>query len=109
LFLRQTSRSPSKTSARPYGKTVAVEPLSFSLTVGSTRGLLGGNSAGKTTAIGMIMGLLEPSSGSIHAFGHDMARERYQVLGRMNFESPYVDIETRPRSASPAKFIVCGP
>jgi ABC-type Mn2+/Zn2+ transport system ATPase subunit len=51
--------------------------------VGSTKGLLGGNDAGKTT-IGMIMGLIEPKSDSIHAFGHDMAQE----LGRMNLASP---------------------
>jgi ABC-2 type transport system ATP-binding protein len=80
---------------KTYGKTVAVGPLSFSLTVGSTTGLLGGNGAGKTTTIGMIMGLIEPTSGSIHAFGHDMAHERHQVLGRMNFESPYVDMPHR--------------
>ena len=80
---------------KTYGKTVAVGPLSFSLTVGSTTGLLGGNGAGKTTTIGMIMGLIEPTSGSIHAFDHDMAHERHQVLGRMNFESPYVDMPHR--------------
>ena len=67
---------------KTYGKTVAVGPLSFSLTVRSTTGLLGGNGAGKTTTIGMIMGLIVPMSGSIHAFGHDMAHERYQVLGQ---------------------------
>ena len=80
---------------KTYGKTVAVGPLSFSLTVGSTTALLGGNGAGKTTTIGMIMGLIEPMSGSIRAFGHDMAHERHQVLGRMNFESPYVDMPHR--------------
>jgi ABC-2 type transport system ATP-binding protein len=80
---------------KTYGKTVAVGPLSFSLTVGSTTGLLGGNGAGKTTTIGMIMGLIEPMSGSIHVFGHDMAHERHRVLGRMNFESPYVDMPHR--------------
>ena len=80
---------------KTYGKTVAVRPLSFSLAVGSTTGLLGGNGAGKTTTIGMIMGLIEPTSGSIHVFGHDMAHERYRVLGRMNFESPYVDMPHR--------------
>jgi len=48
--------------------------------------LLGGKGAGKTTTIGMIMGLIEPTSCSIHAFGHDMAHERHYVLGRMNFE-----------------------
>ena len=67
--------------------------------MGSTTGLLGGNGAGKTT-IGMIMGLIEPTSGSIHAFGHDMAHERHQVLGNMNFESPYVDT---PRAAQSAR------
>jgi ABC-2 type transport system ATP-binding protein len=78
-----------------YGKTHAVGPLSFSLTVGSTTGLLGGNGAGKTTTIGMIVGLIEPTSGSIRVFGHDMAHDRHRVLGRMNFESPYVDMPHR--------------
>jgi ABC-2 type transport system ATP-binding protein len=80
---------------KTYGKTVAVGPLTFSLTVGSTTGLLGGNGAGKTTTIGMIMGLIEPTRGSIRVFGHDMAHERHHVLGRMNFESPYVDMPHR--------------
>ena len=78
-----------------YGKTVAVGPLSFSLAAGSTTGLLGGNGAGKTTTIGMIMGLIEPTQGQILVFDHDMAHERYHVLGRMNFESPYVDMPHR--------------
>jgi ABC-2 type transport system ATP-binding protein len=80
---------------KTYGKTHAVGPLSFSLTVGSTTGLLGANGAGKTTTIGMIMGLIEPASGSIRVFGHDMAHERHHVLGHMNFESPYVDMPHR--------------
>ena len=78
-----------------FGKTVAVKSLSFSLSAGSTTALLGGNGAGKTTTIGMIMGLIAPTSGTIHAFDHDMAHERHQVLGRMNFESPYVDMPHR--------------
>ena len=65
---------------KTYGKTVAVGPLSFSLVAGSTTGLLGGNGAGKTTTIGMIMDLIEPTSGLIRVFGHDMARERHHVL-----------------------------
>jgi ABC-2 type transport system ATP-binding protein len=68
--------------------------------VGSTTGLLGGNGASKTTIIAMIMGLIEPMGGSIHAFGHDMAHERRYVLGRMNLESPYVDT---PRAAQSAR------
>ncbi len=70
-------------------------PLSFSLATGSVTGLLGGNGAGKTTTIGMIMGLIEPTAGRIEIFGQDLARNRYQLLGRMNFESPYVDMPHR--------------
>jgi ABC-2 type transport system ATP-binding protein len=80
---------------KTYDKTIAVRSLSFSLVAGSTTGLLGGNGAGKTTTIGMIMGLIEPTSGSIRVFGHDMAHDRHRVLGRMNFESPYVDMPHR--------------
>ncbi|TPV99075.1 MAG: ABC transporter ATP-binding protein NatA [Beijerinckiaceae bacterium] len=84
-----------KDICKSYGETVAAGPLSFSLTVDSTTGLLGSNGAGKTTTIGMIMGLIEPTSGSIRVFGRDMAHERHHVLGRMNFESPYVDMPHR--------------
>ena len=54
---------------KSYGKAFTVGPLSFSIATGSTTGLLGGNGAGKTTTIGMIMGLIEPTSGSIRVFG----------------------------------------
>ncbi|PWB82819.1 MAG: ABC transporter [Methylocystaceae bacterium] len=81
--------------SKTYDATVAVKPLSFELAIGSVTGLLGGNGAGKTTTIGMIMGLIEPTSGSIHVFGHDFLADRYAVLGRMNFESPYVDMPHR--------------
>jgi ABC-2 type transport system ATP-binding protein len=80
---------------KSYGTAFTVGPLSFSLARGSVTGLLGGNGAGKTTTIGMIMALIEPASGSIRIFGHDMAHERPKVLGRMNFESPYVDMPHR--------------
>jgi ABC-2 type transport system ATP-binding protein len=80
---------------KSYGATYAVGPLDFALAPGAVVGLLGGNGAGKTTTIGMIMGLIEPSSGSIRVFGCDMARERHNALGRMNFESPYVDMPHR--------------
>lgn len=81
--------------SKSYGETFAVGPLSFSLATGSVTGLLGGNGAGKTTTIGMIMGLIEPTTGRINVFGRDIARERHLVLGRMNFESPYVDMPHR--------------
>ncbi|HEX4768687.1 MAG TPA: ABC transporter ATP-binding protein [Lichenihabitans sp.] len=78
-----------------YKGHAAVKDLSFSVAGGSITGLLGGNGAGKTTTIGMILGLILPTSGRVSVLGADMARERHRVLGRMNFESPYVDMPHR--------------
>ena len=78
-----------------YKTTRAVDDISFSIARGSITGLLGGNGAGKTTTIAMIMGLVSPSSGSIEVLGHPMPKESAEVLGRMNFESPYVDMPSR--------------
>ena len=78
-----------------YKGVAAVDGISFRLAPGSITGLLGGNGAGKTTTIAMIMGLVTPTSGTVTVLGADMPRERYRVLHRMNFESPYVDMPTR--------------
>jgi ABC-2 type transport system ATP-binding protein len=78
-----------------YGEVVAVDAIDFSLRRGSVTALLGGNGAGKTTTIAMLMGLVTPTSGEARVLGADMARERYRVLHRMNFESPYVDVPMR--------------
>src|SRR4029077_11789411 len=78
-----------------YQRGMAVDGISFTLPVGSLTGLLGGNGAGKTTTIAMIMGLLTPTSGAVRVFGADMPRQRYRVLHRMNFESPYIDMPMR--------------
>jgi ABC-2 type transport system ATP-binding protein len=78
-----------------YKQTRAVDGISFSLPRGSITGLLGGNGAGKTTTIAMIMGLVLPTSGRVRVLGHRMPEESAEVLGRMNFESPYVDMPMR--------------
>jgi ABC-2 type transport system ATP-binding protein len=78
-----------------YNNATAVDGISFALPEGSVTALLGGNGAGKTTTIAMIMGLVAPTSGRVTVLGADMARERYRVLHRMNFESPYVDMPMR--------------
>jgi ABC-2 type transport system ATP-binding protein len=78
-----------------YRDVAAVDGISFRLERGSITALLGGNGAGKTTTISMLMGLVVPTSGEARVFGADMARERHQVLHRMNFESPYVDVPMR--------------
>jgi ABC-2 type transport system ATP-binding protein len=78
-----------------YKQTRAVDDISFRIARGSITGLLGGNGAGKTTTIAMIMGLVLPSSGRIEVLGHPMPDKSASVLGRMNFESPYVDMPSR--------------
>jgi ABC-2 type transport system ATP-binding protein len=78
-----------------YATSVAVAEVSFFLSPGSVTGLLGGNGAGKTTTLAMIMGLVTPTSGAVRVLGAEMPRQRYRVLHRMNFESPYVDMPMR--------------
>ena len=73
----------------------AVDNVSFSLDKSSITALLGGNGAGKTTTLSMLLGLLRPSSGSIRLFEQDFIKNRFAVLSRMNFSSPYVDLPQR--------------
>src|SRR4051812_39138748 len=80
---------------KQYKTARAVDDISFRIARGSITGLLGGNGAGKTTTIAMIMGLVLPTSGRIHVLGHPMPEESDAVRGRMNFESPYVDMPMR--------------
>ena len=77
-------------------KTVpAVDGISFTLAPGTITGLLGGNGAGKTTTIASIMGLITPTCGRVSVLGAQMPQQRYRVLQRMNFESPYVEVPMR--------------
>jgi ABC-2 type transport system ATP-binding protein len=78
-----------------YGTVLAVDEISFSVPAGTTVGLLGGNGAGKTTTIALLLGILVPTAGSITVLGHDMARDRFRALARMNFSSPYVSLPQR--------------
>jgi len=80
---------------KAYKTATAVDGISFALPAGSITGLLGGNGAGKTTTIAMLMGLVSPTAGAIRVLGADMPRQRYRVLARMNFESPYVEMPMR--------------
>src|SRR5450830_2020753 len=78
-----------------YKGATAFDGISFRLPTGSITGLLGGNGAGKTTTIAMILGLVTPTSGTVTVLGAQMPKERYRVLHRINFESPYVDMPMR--------------
>jgi ABC-2 type transport system ATP-binding protein len=78
-----------------YKTTRAVDDVTFRIARGSITGLLGGNGAGKTTTIAMIMGLVLPTAGRINVLGHPIPSQSDAVRGRMNFESPYVDMPMR--------------
>ena len=78
-----------------FGRTRAVDNVSFNVELGSITALLGGNGAGKTTIISMLMGLLVPTSGRIRILGNDIAKNRYSILPQVNFSSPYVDLPNR--------------
>src|SRR6266540_4105349 len=95
---RPVSREPAIAVDRlvkVYKTSTAVDGISFALEPGSITGLLGGNGAGKTTTIAMILGLVTPTSGTVRVLGAEMPRQRYRVLHRMNFESPYVELPMR--------------
>src|SRR5690554_7549727 len=64
---------------KKYGDFTAVDNLTFSIGKGEVFGLLGPNGAGKTTTILMLMGLTEPSSGTVRIAGYDSTREPLQV------------------------------
>jgi len=84
LAVRQLSKS--------YRTTLAVDNISFAVDPHEILGLLGPNGAGKTTTINMILGVLEPTSGSITIDGFDLARHRRQALGRTNFAAVYAPL-----------------
>jgi ABC-2 type transport system ATP-binding protein len=78
---------------KTYGrKSVAVDRISFSVDSGEIVGLLGPNGAGKTTTISMILGILEPTSGSVSIDGLPLRTRRTSALERTNFAAVYAPL-----------------
>jgi ABC-2 type transport system ATP-binding protein len=75
-----------------YGSLDAVADVSFQVQHGEIVGLLGPNGAGKTTTINMVLGVLQPSSGSVEIEGIDIAQRRSQALARTNFAAVYATL-----------------
>lgn len=75
-----------------YGQTTAVDHISFSIKAGEIIGLLGPNGAGKSTTINMILGILEPTEGTIRVFGKELARERSAISRQVNFAAVYAHV-----------------
>jgi ABC-2 type transport system ATP-binding protein len=74
---------------KQYRDVVAVDDISFGVHAGEIVGLLGPNGAGKTTTINMVLGVLQPSAGSIRIEGIELARQRSQALAHTNFSAVY--------------------
>src|SRR5262249_55837955 len=72
---------------RTFGGFTAVDHISFDVKPGEVFGFLGANGAGKTTAIRMLIGLLQPSSGSARVAGYDVARDTEQVKRSLGYMS----------------------
>lgn len=79
-----------KNLVKKFGDVTAVDGISFSIEEGNITGLLGPNGAGKTTTIQMLLDLITPTSGDIIIFGKHMRDSREEILGKINFSSPYV-------------------
>jgi len=79
-------------AVKRFGPVAAVDGISFAVAEGSATALLGGNGAGKSTTIALLLGVLKPTSGRVRVLGADMVRDRYRALPWMNFSSPYVDM-----------------
>ena len=82
-----------KNLVKNFGSTVAVSNISFSIERNSTLGLLGPNGCGKTTSIGMMLGLITPTSGKIFIDNiYFNSKNRIKFLSLMNFASPYIEL-----------------
>ena len=79
---------------KQYNKILAVKDINFKINKGSIVGLLGPNGCGKTTTIGMMLGLIKPTPGSVLINGQNIENEnnRTKIIEKVNFISPYVEL-----------------
>tara|TARA_E500000178_G_C16879081_1_gene688099 strand:+ start:93 stop:824 length:732 start_codon:yes stop_codon:yes gene_type:complete len=82
-----------KNLVKNFKSTTAVDCISFEIKKNTTMGLLGPNGCGKTTSIGMMLGLITPSSGEIFISDEKLnSKNRIKLLSLMNFASPYIEL-----------------
>ena len=81
-----------KNIKKNYGKNEAVKGISFNIKEDEILGLLGPNGSGKTTTIGMLLGLLKPTNGEIFINGQKLEGNRIEILEQINFISPYIEL-----------------
>ena len=81
-----------KNLKKKYGSKEAVKGISFNIQKNEILGLLGPNGSGKTTTIGMMLGLLKPTNGEILIDGKKIEENRIETLKKINFISPYIEL-----------------
>jgi len=82
-----------KNLTKKFKNSLAVNKINFNIEKNKTVGLLGPNGCGKTTSIGMMLGLIKPSEGEIIIDNVNLEKaNRISVLSKMNFASPYVEL-----------------
>ena len=77
---------------KEFGSFRAVDNVTFAVKPGEIVGLLGPNGAGKTTTINMILGILEPTAGSIEILGKDLKEHRTEIVKQTNFAAVYAQM-----------------
>ncbi len=78
--------------SKTYNKKEAVKNISFKIKKNEIIGILGPNGCGKTTTIGMILGLLKPTKGKVLINGFEIETKRVDLLNDINFISPYIEL-----------------
>jgi len=78
--------------SKTYGSKEAVQNISFEVNQNEIIGILGPNGCGKTTTIGMILGLLRPTKGKVLINGIEIEKNRVNLLNKLNFISPYIEL-----------------
>ena len=78
--------------SKMYKNILAVKNINFKISKGSIIGLLGPNGCGKSTTIGMMLGLIKPTSGEVLINNKNIEKDRTDLLQKMNFISPYIEL-----------------
>jgi len=78
--------------SKTYDSKEAVRSISFKVNENEIIGILGPNGCGKTTTIGMILGLLKPTKGKVLINGIEVEKQRVELLNELNFISPYIEL-----------------
>ena len=77
---------------KSFGSILAVKNINFKIDKGTIIGLLGPNGCGKSTTMGMMLGLIKPTSGTVLINGQNIENNRTNLLEKMNFISPYIEL-----------------